>query len=170
MKVNTPDHSIALPILTTFALIGGLILAISNPILGFMVVALSMTLPVVLSITGLKNIMTGDTYGYSPDDLQSRLLFWEAIALLAFLPMIFPQIQLILGTVILLFVGLLVYEKTDGTPLTGDETLKITYMFVIATLFFFLYIVPEFFILGIIAAASMFVWDLIPQKTKQRLI
>lgn len=168
MEIKTPGHSVIVPILSTFGIIGGLIMALSDPVTGFIVTALSMTLPVVLSITGIKNLVDGDKYGYKVEDLQSRLLFWEAIALLAFVPLIFPGLQLILGTLILLFIGLIIYDRTDGTPLSGDETVKITYMLTVAILFFVLYIVPEFLIIGIGAAASMFVWDLIPQRTKDR--
>lgn len=168
MEIKTPSSSILIPILSTFGIIAGLIMALTEPVTGFIVVALSMTIPVILSITGLRNFVKGDDYGYKVEDLQSRLLFWEAVALLAFLPLIFPQVQLIIGTLILGFIGLLIYERTDGTPLSGEETVKITYMITIAVLFFALYIVPEFLILGIAAAASMFVWDLIPQRTKER--
>lgn len=168
MEIKTPSSSILVPILSTFGIIGGLIMALSEPVTGFIVVALSMTIPVVLSITGIKDFVTGDDYGYEVQDLQSRLLFWEAVSLLAFVPLIFPGLQLILGTLILIFIGLIIYERTDGTPLSGDETVKITYMLTIAVLFFALYIVPEFLILGIGAAASMFLWDLIPQRTKER--
>lgn len=170
LKNNSPGRDNILALLAATGVTIGILTALSTPITGFMITALTVISTTILSITGIRQAMfTGQKTPNRVTDFQARLAFWAAITLLAFTPVIFPVITIALGIAVLGYLLIWIAEN-QGEELTENQLLKITYLLLLAGLFFTLYLIPEILVLAIAFPAAMFVWRLIPVTTRQKIL
>lgn len=169
IKRESPGRDNVLALMAALGLGTGIFAAFSNPILGFMITALTVISTLLLSINGIQQaLFTGQKSANRVTDFQSRLLFWGSVTLLAFTPVLITEITLGLGMAIVGYLLLWISEK-EGEEITENELIKITYLLVAAAAFFGLYLIPEILILTIFLPAGMYVWRLIPMETRDKL-
>jgi hypothetical protein len=162
-KISNPE-SIILPVLTLFFTALTITLSLSNPVQGFIATTTVLLTATILRFYGRNNrfIPTQEISNH-----QETLLFWTGVTALAFIPMLFPQLQLGIGIAILGYAALIYLEKEQ--QLTEEEFMKLVWMGIAAILFFFLFLFEESFILGVIAGAAFYLWELTPEKFIERL-
>lgn len=169
LKQQSPGRDNILALLAGTGVTIGLLSALSSPITGFMITALTVISATILSITGVRQaFFSGQKTANRVTDFQSRLTFWAAITLLAFTPLLFPIITIALGIAVIGYLFLFIAEN-EGEELTENQLIKMTYLLLLAGLFFTLYLIPELLVFAIALPSAMFVWRLIPLETREKI-
>lgn len=161
-------------LLAAMAAVGGVIgilVALENLVLGFLITGGVISAVLIDVLFDLKDLISPRVPDTDFTDIDKRLTIGlGGLVLVSFIPAFLPELVLIAGVATFLyFVVFLWTVYTDGGELNEKEMMHGLQVVGIGALFVLAAEVQVLLVLPIVGTMALFVWELVPDKTKDTI-
>ncbi len=166
--IDLDDNQLLLAVLALLGGIIGIVTSLQNPVAGFLITGGTVMLAVVGVTVNLSRLVNDRLPNMQrPTGEREHTVIYGAFTLLAFIPLLLPELVLAVGLGILLYGVIKLYEHWEAPgKLTEDQIMDFLQSFLGAAVFVFVSQYRGFLVLPIIVLFSIFLWSLLPDDTK----